>query len=154
MCINGLTAAFVLLLFLTWILTQRGMDAYTVLSGSMEPTLQIGDLVLIDTKDRSIENGEIIAFYMGGQVVVHRVVEVTEDGLYITKGDANETRDFTPVGEERIIGSVWASLRRLKWLWLFFTSKLRYWAVVILLILHICSDELFDANGGVVVGNH
>lgn len=79
---------------------------YTILSGSMEPTIPIASVVFINTADTYAESGDIIAFYDAGykNKVVHRVKEVVEDG-YITKGDANDTIDLTTLEQDRVIGT-------------------------------------------------
>lgn len=72
-----------------------GYKNFIVLSGSMEPTLNVGDIVFVK-KDTDIKVDDIIAFRIENGVVTHRVIEIIEkDGekLYKTKGDANNTAD-------------------------------------------------------------
>lgn len=76
-----------------------------VMSGSMEPAIKTGSLILINTTDNDINEGDIIAFHSGKAEVAHRVVEITSEG-YVTKGDANETRDFSIVSENMVIGKI------------------------------------------------
>ncbi len=72
-----------------------GYKFFIVVSGSMEPTINIGDVVVIkDTEN--IKVNDIISFKMNGSVITHRVQEITTDehGIkLITKGDANNTID-------------------------------------------------------------
>lgn len=90
-----------------------------VLSGSMEPEIETGSLLFVNTNEKSAKTGDIIAFQAGAAQVSHRVVEVTSDG-YVTKGDANETRDLSTVTEDRVIGVVFLWIPKLgyalKWL--------------------------------------
>lgn len=88
-----------------------GYDAYVVLSGSMKPEIHVGSLVYVDTgfSHDDIKTGDIIAFDAGSSKVTHRVVEKNENS-YITKGDANENNDFSPVPYENVIGISRASL--------------------------------------------
>ncbi len=63
-----------------------------VLSGSMAPTLRVGDAALIRSGVTSIHEGDIITFRREGELVTHRVVEV-ESGELVTRGDANNAPD-------------------------------------------------------------
>ena len=75
---------------------------YTVLSGSMQPTIPVGSEVILRQADAStIRVGDIITFNRpghAGQLVTHRVVAVTSDPntgqrQFLTKGDANAVSD-------------------------------------------------------------
>lgn len=86
-----------------------GFKPYIVLSGSMEPNLQVGDMIISKkVKDEQINVGDIITFEdEGGATVTHRVVDVIiKDGkkLYQTKGDNNNTKDIGLVPIEKIKG--------------------------------------------------
>ena len=80
-----------------------GVGAAVVLSGSMEPTLSIDDLIIIrETCD--YELNDVVVFETDSIVVVHRIVGYDGE-LIITKGDANNVCD-EPISEKRIIGEV------------------------------------------------
>lgn len=88
-----------------------GYQIYTVVSGSMEPEIPIGSLVLIgEAEPDKIETDEVIAFYGGkdtNAVITHRVVDNrVVMGEFITKGDANQTEDMNPVAYDALIGRV------------------------------------------------
>ena len=86
--------------------------ALAIASGSMEPTIKKGDVVIvekIDDKYDSLEIGDTIAFQHSGVVVVHRIINILEeDGQYYiyTKGDANNSPDNYAVEQDMIIGTV------------------------------------------------
>lgn len=80
-----------------------GCQPYVVLSGSMEPLIHTGSLVYIDSRDKDVQTDDIIAYERNDISVVHRVIEVTEEG-YRTKGDANSTRDMGKVTESQVLG--------------------------------------------------
>ncbi|MFC7130198.1 signal peptidase I [Haloferax chudinovii] len=97
-----------------------GADAsYTVLSGSMSPTFDAGDVVVVrDVPPADISAGDIITYReAGGAItdertdrVTHRVVAVDRSGdspVFRTKGDANEDVDSDPVTADRVVGRVW-----------------------------------------------
>ena len=85
-----------------------GNKPAVIVSGSMEPTIKTGALVLIhfyDFGDCGV--GDIITYYHPGfkELVTHRVVEKGED-YYWTKGDANVARDSISVIEDNFYGKV------------------------------------------------
>ncbi|MDD2372354.1 MAG: signal peptidase I [Syntrophomonadaceae bacterium] len=86
-----------------------GYKPFIVLSGSMEPTILTGDIVLTkETNADSIMKGDIITFRADkNTVVTHRVTEVvTENGTrsFLTKGDANTGADASSVKAETLEG--------------------------------------------------
>jgi len=74
-----------------------GYKPLIVLSGSMEPTIFPGDLVIVkETQGSSLKAGDIISYMRGQSVITHRIVEVTEvdgDTRFVTKGDNNNVDD-------------------------------------------------------------
>lgn len=77
---------------------------YYIQTGSMEPTLQVGAVVMIDP-DKDPNISDIAAYESGGNIVVHRVVAETNEG-YIFKGDANAIKDASVITEDQIRGTV------------------------------------------------
>ncbi|MFD1598420.1 signal peptidase I [Halobellus rarus] len=79
-------------------------EGFVVLSGSMEPALSPGDVVIVDAS-APVRVGDVITYRTGGDSVptTHRVVG-ERDGGYETKGDANENVDAGLVGPGAIIG--------------------------------------------------
>lgn len=82
-----------------------GYGYAVVASGSMEPTLSRGDLVIV-RQESAYEKGNIITFIQTGdqRTTTHRIVEV-EDGRFVTQGDANNLVDESIVAEQ-IFGKV------------------------------------------------
>jgi len=76
----------------------------------MELTLNIGDIVFIGkTSFNDVKVSDIVAYYDGNNIVIHRVVEIKNvDGkvLLKLKGDANDNIDPIDVTKELFIGSV------------------------------------------------
>jgi signal peptidase len=71
-----------------------GYAQVMVVSGSMEPTLLVGDLLIIHEQD-SYKLGDIITYRRDGNLYTHRVVEIIQNGdiEYITRGDFNNVND-------------------------------------------------------------
>lgn len=88
-----------------------GYEIYTVVSGSMEPAIPTGSLVYVRSMEpENIREGDVIAFsgiQDAGTVITHRVVaNSTVLGEFITKGDANEAADLSPIPYSHLIGRV------------------------------------------------
>ena len=95
-----------------------GIRPFIVMSGSMEPGIMTGDLIV----DRSInvdelKAGDIISFTdpagNGVSVVTHRIVGVTEQNgekAFRTRGDNNNTEDIDLVPASKVLGRYWFRL--------------------------------------------
>lgn len=83
-----------------------GCQIFNVVSGSMEPAIPAGSVVYVKPAEpETIEEGEVIAFVLDGEVVTHRVTENRRVvGEFVTRGDANNTDDFRTVPYEALIG--------------------------------------------------
>jgi|LSQX01.1.fsa_nt_gb signal peptidase len=92
---------------------SMGVFAYAprvIVSASMQPTMNIGDVVIIKraTGDE-VQVGDVIMFPLNNMKVTHRIVDETvEEGKkkYITKGDGNLERDTDPVPAQAVQGKV------------------------------------------------
>lgn len=83
--------------------TVNGYGLLEVITGSMEPTIHVGDLIVIDTNYKDYKDGDIITFYdVDNSFVTHRIVSINDTQM-ITKGDNNNTED-EPLNRDRIIG--------------------------------------------------
>lgn len=80
-----------------------GYGTAVVLSGSMEPTIKIDDLILVAAQ-KEYQVDDIVVFQSGNMLVVHRIVEAEPD-TFITRGDANNASD-APVRKEMVKGKV------------------------------------------------
>lgn len=77
-------------------------------SGSMEPGIHVGAIVLIDPtayKDADPQVGDIAMYQTSTREVIHRIIDESDDG-YIFKGDNNDSEDFAPVPAENICGEL------------------------------------------------
>ena len=85
-----------------------GVKPVVVVTGSMQPVINEGDLVLIaDCNIEQIKVGDIIQYQMRDYTIIHRVVRVKNKGNkinLITKGDNNNNEDKYPVTTNNLIG--------------------------------------------------
>jgi signal peptidase I len=77
---------------------------YTVQSGSMEPAIKIGSLI-ISKQQSSYQPDDIITFKSKNSTITHRLIEIQED-QYITQGDANDAPDPQSVKSDIVLGKV------------------------------------------------
>lgn len=110
---TGLLAATALLAFGTMAVMAvlpmiiPGYTSASITSGSMMPTLRIGDVIIaVDHGDAEIVPGTIVIYENSGHdLVTHRVVSVNPDGTYVTKGDTNGAPDPDPIPAANIRGT-------------------------------------------------
>jgi signal peptidase len=108
-----LLSAFFLVFFLVLNLFSNssligGFRTFLVQSGSMEPSINTGDVILISPQNSYHVNDVITFSDQNRKIVTHRIVEV-ENGSnpsYITKGDANRAIDSGQVSSKNILGKV------------------------------------------------
>jgi signal peptidase len=81
------------------LITHSESPIVVVLSGSMEPAFQRGDLLFLTLTDEPIRVGDIVVFKLDGREIpiVHRVLHVHEKESgemdILTKGDNNQIDD-------------------------------------------------------------
>jgi len=145
-----LVAAIVLMAVLLVGVRVLGYTPYAILSPSMTPVYQVGDLIYVkECPPEQINIGDPLTFVANEDllVVTHRVVEVDrENRWFITKGDANDSNDSAPVLYENVLGTVRFSIPKLGYVSNYFTSPSgRYagMAIVFALILLLILPEFF-----------
>lgn len=90
-----------------------GMLPLIVLTDSMSPVIDSGDLIICSTVEaEDVKEKDIISFFdpagNGTSIVTHRVIEVIEaDGqrMFRTKGDFNNTEDKDLVPGDKLVGT-------------------------------------------------
>lgn len=121
-----------------------GYRYYTVLTGSMSPTYNVGDIIFVQIKDpESINEGDVITFNPSRDsdaYLTHRVVEKIENyqgsgvTCFRTKGDANDSEDSFLIEGERVIGTVSFGIPKLGYVIRFIQLK---WYFVVPIVLMI-----------------
>lgn len=128
-----------------------GYRIYTVISGSMVPTYNIGDTLLIKETDASeIIVGDVVT-YLGdsagvdGMVVTHQVVDIetseNSEYLFHTKGIANKIEDPI-VSEEQLLGKVVYRFYFLSLLGKITTSKISLLFFIVVPIAFLIAVEI------------
>ena len=91
-----------------------GWNATVVQSGSMEPHISAGDIVLTAplADDEPVPLGRVVSFRSGAdaeadgveKIRLHRIVTPNDDGTFVTAGDANRDVDSVALSRDQIIG--------------------------------------------------
>lgn len=82
-----------------------------VYSGSMEPAIRTGDLIVTEPVSLAqIQVGDVITFASPKGYISHRVVSVEsiegDPVQFLTRGDSNDGPDISPVAPENVVGKV------------------------------------------------
>lgn len=80
-----------------------GYSFFKVATGSMAPSINENDIILVKEK-ASYNVGDIITYKENDAYITHRVISIGVDYV-ITKGDANNTSD-DPINKDAILGLV------------------------------------------------
>ena len=124
---------------------------FTVVTGSMEPKYNIGDVLVSKTVDvENIKIGDTVS-YLGaegnfnGKIVTHEVINIEKDEagklLFYTKGIANLVQDPV-VAEEQIYGKVICELAPLSFVYKVISTKWGMLICVIIPLMFIIGTEI------------
>ena len=148
-----LTAVFaVVLIFCVIVVVQAktakkpflfGYATFFVVSGSMEPTIHVGDVILIKTiEDPSeLQKGDIVTFNgkkgdLAGKVVTHRLIsDGVVNGEITTCGDANHGIADPSHSYSDVIGKYVKTSSFLTTVYMAFTSKYGFLLIVFIPLL-------------------
>lgn len=118
-----------------------GLAQIIVVSGSMEPAVEVGDLVVIREQD-TYKVGDIVTYRSGGSLITHRVISVEGTSL-VAQGDANNVAD-APVDLGQVEGRMVLRIPKLGYGALFLrTSKgliLTVFAGLLLILIPTFAD--------------
>lgn len=125
--VSGLTTLFLLVavVICLYVVVQSmshgyvrigGYSLFRVVTGSMEPTIPVGTVLLAEeTPIGEVAEDDIVCFRSTnpgseGMIVTHRVMKVYDspDGVrcLMTKGDNNQSMDVNPVKQDNLIGRI------------------------------------------------
>lgn len=132
-----------------------GKSVLKVVTGSMEPSIHVGDYIVVEKTDAdNLTEGDIISFYseqsdIRGLLVTHRIVGKADDGSYITKGDANPVSDTVTVQKDKIVGKYNGKARFLIWVSSFMNVKK---ILLLLVVIPILLVSIYEAKTVVKLG--
>ena len=109
-----------------------GFRIYRVISGSMQPAFQIGDVIIVK-KSNNYSERDIITYSNGLTTITHRIIAINNDEV-ITKGDANEVDD-KPINKEQIIGKFFFRISNFSLFSMILSKNVIYLIMIFLLVL-------------------
>nr|WP_255534820.1 signal peptidase I [Halobacillus sp. GSS1] len=124
-----------------------GIQVYTVISGSMQPTISPGDIILGSSKVKGVKEGDIITFVHDSEVITHRVTNIhtsAEGEVYKTKGDANETADNFELNESEVLSTHLLTIPYLGYMAGFASSTTGFVSLIIVPLLLLGLFELMN----------
>lgn len=113
---RGLVAVAFAACLVLWLVSPFGLprserQMFVVISGSMSPAVNTGDLIAIrPVEPHSIRVGDIVTFTdhdAPGLLITHRIIAVSNGNngpVFTTKGDANPVPDRLPVAAAQVVG--------------------------------------------------
>ena len=110
----GVFVLFAILIGLNAILSHSVKESYFfnrrptfVITGSMEPVIQVNSLVVLEPVSfADLNEGDIVRYTSGrGYSVMHRIIHKTPSYI-VTKGDNNDLADTFPVFPQQVTGRV------------------------------------------------
>jgi signal peptidase len=105
--------AIIIAAFVLYKLMSIGLNTQSpmvsVLSESMEPTLHVGDMIIIQ-QSNDYKIGDIVVYMYGSKPIIHRIIDINKDNMYIIKGDNNPIPDPYPVRKTQIVGKAIAAI--------------------------------------------
>lgn len=129
-------------------------QTYLIQSGSMEPTIGTGAVVLVK-KNVPYQLNDVVTYYdHDDRIVTHRLVKEANDNgqrAYITKGDANQSADPHPVPVSDFIGKVVFDFPKIGYLVRFSQTRWGIIALVITPAVIIIYEELLKIGQEVKV---
>ncbi|TFG07464.1 MAG: signal peptidase I [Promethearchaeota archaeon] len=144
-----------LIYFILQIAFNTPTPLVVVVSESMEPTYNKGDILFVQGKDpEDIKVGDVIVYDAEGlwegapeDPIVHRVIDkYEEDGkiYFETRGDANNLKDEEPVPQNRVLGVVVGHIPYLGWVKIILTDLGLLIPVIIILSVPLVVSILWD----------
>lgn len=124
-----------------------GYRHMTVLTGSMRPSIEPGDIVVSkEVQPEHIRTGDVITYRISKSTsVTHRVVEVITNRdrlMYSTKGDYNNTKDSELVNTEQLIGRVIFRIPKAGYIGSFIRKPFGFILLIIIPIVFLFTREL------------
>lgn len=145
----GIIIVIAILLILSTFSLIGNFKVLSVLSGSMEPTINTGSIVVIKSfSDYRI--GDIITFEKAGKNKIqttHRIVEMQVNSgvpYYITKGDANDSADQTLVPKSIVQGKVLFSIPFVGYIVDFIKKPIGFILVIVVPLLLVIGDQIMQ----------
>lgn len=142
--------AFILLLITSTIIISKlntgiNIDIYSVQSGSMQPAIKAGSIVITQEQEK-YSKGDIVTFITDTETTVtHRIVRIEGTSFY-TQGDANNIEDGKPINQEQIVGKVILTIPLLGYPFAFAKTPTGFILLIIIPAILIIAGEIANIS--------
>lgn len=117
-----------------------GITVFEIISGSMEPTINVKDLIVVSETDKIKEN-DIITYRDNDDFITHRIIKIDGD-IITTKGDSNNSSD-NKIRKNEIIGKVIFTIPKGGIIRdILITPKVLISIVITLILLSLCASYI------------
>ena len=120
-----------------------GYTFFEVATASMFPTIEIGDVVIVELT-QEVKPNDIIVYIDGESIITHRLIEKNDNEL-IAKGDANNSED-KPIQKDMVLGKVIKIMPKIGIWRKIFTSSEVVGLVIVLMILFGLAISFFSKS--------
>lgn len=132
-----------------FLLRFDGLDNFIVLSGSMQPTLNVDDLIFVQRISiDEVNESDIITFKEGNSFVTHRAIDIVRENDKVTeittKGDYNNTPDKAKVTSENFYGKISYSIPKCGTVLNFIQSPLGIVLIIGVPVMTIMLSSIID----------
>lgn len=123
-----------------------GYSFYYVLTESMEPEIEAGELILGQSVDpEELQVGDVVTYTgesgeMAGKIITHKIVEIREDAI-ITQGVANTVAD-PPIRQDQILSRYVATVPVAGTVFSVINSKFGFVFLIIIPLMILIVNEL------------
>ena len=126
-----------------------------VITGSMEPTLHVGECVVMErVQPELLKEGDIIAYVseasdIYGKTVTHRIYQVLDDGTFDMRGDANPVSDRLHVRQDQVVGRFREKSAFFTWMMSFADFKK---VALLVIMLAVLAMAVYEVRTVILVG--
>jgi len=127
-----------------------GYSMYYVVTGSMEPEISSGDIIIAEkARPENLEIGDIVTYQgisgqINGKIITHKIIDIREiDGemRFITKGTANDIED-QPVAADQIISKMTVKLPFVGKIFSVINTRIGFLLIIILPLAALLAGEI------------
>lgn len=133
---------------LGFIYFMPGYSLYLVRSQSMEPTINMGDLIISAPVNGEVNEGDVITFKLGDDLVTHRIYSMSEASIQ-TKGDAVEDVDPWTIKSADVQGKYLLKIPYVGYVTRFVQTKVGWFVTIIvpamILVIWLAKDIVKEA---------
>lgn len=131
--------------------TICGYQLYTIITGSMEPKIEVGDVILskVMSTNTELKVGDIITYEGAtgdyeGKIITHEIIEIDENtGLITAKGIANTVADAV-IEQEQVISVMVCKIEVLTIIYSMLSNNIIFFMIIIIPLVALLIHEIIE----------